>query len=70
MSATVGETAQLAEVSQPTVLRFATAIGCNGFQDFKIRLAQSLAFGTPATHSVLLDTDDPRRWRRRSSTIR
>jgi len=59
MNATVGETATLAEVSQPTVLRFATAVGCNGFQDLKIRLAQSLAFGTPATHSVLLDTDEP-----------
>jgi RpiR family carbohydrate utilization transcriptional regulator len=59
MNATVGETATLADVSQPTVLRFATAIGCSGFQDFKIRLAQSLAFGTPATHSVLLDTDEP-----------
>jgi len=59
MNATVGETAALAEVSQPTVLRFAMAIGCSGFQDFKIRLAQSLAFGTPATHSVLLDTDEP-----------
>jgi len=59
ITATVGETAALAEVSQPTVVRFANAIGCNGFQDFKIRLAQSLALGTPATHSVLLDTDEP-----------
>ncbi|MEZ2127716.1 MULTISPECIES: SIS domain-containing protein [unclassified Sinorhizobium] len=59
LNATVGETAALAEVSQPTVLRFTAAIGCSGFQDFKIRLAQSLAFGTPATHSVLLDTDGP-----------
>ncbi len=59
ITATVGETAALAEVSQPTVVRFATAIGCSGFQDFKIRLAQSLALGTPATHSVLLDTDEP-----------
>ena len=59
LNATVGETAALAEVSQPTVLRFTTAIGCSGFPDFKIRLAQSLAFGTPATHSVLLDTDQP-----------
>ena len=42
MNATVGETATLAEVSQPTVLRFATAVGCNGFQDLKIRLAQAL----------------------------
>lgn len=59
LNATVGETAALADVSQPTVLRFATAIGCSGFPDFKIRLAQSLALGTPATHSVLLDTDLP-----------
>lgn len=59
LNATVGETAALAQVSQPTVVRFATAIGCGGFQDFKIRLAQSLALGTPATHSVLLDTDEP-----------
>jgi RpiR family carbohydrate utilization transcriptional regulator len=59
LNSTIGETAALAQVSQPTVLRFTTAIGCNGFPDFKIRLAQSLAFGTPATHSVLLDTDQP-----------
>ena len=59
ITATVGETAALADVSQPTVVRFANAIGCSGFQDFKIRLAQSLALGTPATHSVLLDTDEP-----------
>ncbi len=59
ITATVGETAALADVSQPTVVRFATAIGCSGFQDFKIRLAQSLALGTPATHSVLLGTDEP-----------
>ncbi|MFK0693020.1 SIS domain-containing protein [Mesorhizobium sp. IMUNJ 23033] len=59
LNATVAETAVLAEVSQPTVIRFAISIGCAGFQDFKLRLAQSLALGTPATHSVLLDTDSP-----------
>ncbi len=59
MNSTVGETATLAEVSQPTVLRFSTAVGCAGFQDLKIRLAQSLALGTPATHSVLVETDEP-----------
>ena len=59
MNATVAETAAMAAVSQPTVIRFCTAIGCVGFQDFKLRLAQSLALGTPATHSVLLDTDPP-----------
>lgn len=59
LNATVAEAAALAEVSQPTVIRFAAAVGCSGFPDFKLRLAQSLAFGTPATHSVLLDTDTP-----------
>jgi RpiR family carbohydrate utilization transcriptional regulator len=59
LSATVAETALLAKVSQPTVIRFCTAVGCSGFQDFKLRLASSLALGTSATHSVLLDTDTP-----------
>ena len=40
-------------------MRFCVAVGCTGFQDFKLRLAHSLALGTPATHSVLLDTDGP-----------
>lgn len=59
LSATVAETAEWAEVSQPTVIRFCTSIGCQGYQDFKLRLAQSLALGTPATHSVILGTDSP-----------
>jgi RpiR family transcriptional regulator, carbohydrate utilization regulator len=59
LNATIAETADIAEVSQPTVIRFCVAIGCEGFQDFRLRLAQSLALGTPATHSVLLATDPP-----------
>jgi len=59
LNATVAETAEWAEVSQPTVIRFCTSIGCLGYQDFKLRLAQSLALGTPATHSVILPTDSP-----------
>lgn len=59
LNLTVAETAALAEVSAPTVIRFAAAVGCSGFPDFKLRLAQSLALGTPATHSALLDTDRP-----------
>lgn len=57
MTATVAETALMANVSQPTVIRFCTAVGCSGFQELKIRLAHSLALGTPATHSVLKGTD-------------
>jgi RpiR family carbohydrate utilization transcriptional regulator len=59
LTATLAETAVMAGVSQPTVIRFCVAIGCTGFQDLKLRLAHSLALGTPATHSVLLETDQP-----------
>lgn len=59
LTATVAETAQWAEVSQPTVIRFCTSVGCQGYQDFRLRLAQSLALGTPATHSVIVGSDSP-----------
>ncbi|WP_127144362.1 SIS domain-containing protein [Pelagibacterium montanilacus] len=57
INATIAETAEAAGVSQPTVIRFCGAIGCEGFQDFKIKLAQSLALGTPATHSAIAEDD-------------
>ncbi|MGX8679226.1 MAG: MurR/RpiR family transcriptional regulator [Sphaerochaetaceae bacterium] len=38
----ISELADKAGVSDPTVLRFCRALGFNGFQDFKIHLAQSL----------------------------
>jgi RpiR family carbohydrate utilization transcriptional regulator len=59
LGATLADTAAAAGVSQPTVIRFCTAIGCTGFQEFRLRLAHGLALGTPATHSVLLKTDSP-----------
>jgi RpiR family carbohydrate utilization transcriptional regulator len=57
LEATVAETSGRAGVSQPTVIRFCAAIGFSGFQDFKLRLAQTLAIGRPATHSVISGTD-------------
>lgn len=54
---TVAEAAERAGVSQPTVIRFCVAVGFSGFQEFKMRLAHSLALGRPATHSVILGTD-------------
>lgn len=59
LGATLAEAAHGAGVSQPTVIRFCVAVGCQGFHDFRLRLAHSLALGTPATHSVLLATDPP-----------
>lgn len=43
--------AAAAGVSQPTVIRFCRAIGCSGFQAFKLDLAQSLAVGPRYFHS-------------------
>jgi DNA-binding MurR/RpiR family transcriptional regulator len=48
LDATLAQAAKLADVSQPTVVRFCIAIGCSGFQELKLRLAHSLALGTPA----------------------
>ncbi|MCB8875878.1 SIS domain-containing protein [Acidisoma silvae] len=59
LAGTVAEVAKLADVSQPTVIRFCTAVGCTGFHDFRLRLAQSVALGTPATHSVIRADDPP-----------
>jgi RpiR family carbohydrate utilization transcriptional regulator len=55
----LAELARMAQVSEPTVLRFCTTIGCAGFREFKIRAVQSLALGAPATHSVLANGDRP-----------
>lgn len=59
LSATLADAAAAASVSQPTVIRFCTAVGCKGFQEFRLRMAHGLALGTPATHSVLLNSDTP-----------
>ena len=57
LECTVAEVAELADVSQPTVIRFCVALGFSGFQEFKIRLAQGLGLGTSAAHSVIADSD-------------
>jgi RpiR family carbohydrate utilization transcriptional regulator len=57
LDATVASTAARAGVSQPTVIRFCTAVGFSGFQAFKLRLAHTLALGRSATHSVIAGRD-------------
>ena len=52
--------AKLAGVSEPTVIRFCNAIGCDGFQDMKIKLARSLAFGLSTSNAEISDNDDVR----------
>src|SRR5882724_2121553 len=57
LDATVATVSGRAGVSQPTVIRFCAAVGFDGFQAFKLRLARSLALGRSATHSVISTTD-------------
>lgn len=44
---TLANLAARAEVSEPTVVRFCRSMGCDGFQHFKVRLAQDLAHHFP-----------------------
>lgn len=49
----ISRLAAAAGVSDPTVMRFCSAVGYSGYQVFRLSLAQSLAFGVPATHSAI-----------------
>ena len=52
--------AQYASVSEPTVVRFCRAIGCDGFQDFKLLLAQHVAH-SPSYEQFSLNEHDSAR---------
>ncbi|OED36772.1 hypothetical protein AB833_25495 [Chromatiales bacterium (ex Bugula neritina AB1)] len=43
VEASIQQLAKLSGVSEPTVVRFCRAIGCDGYHDFKMRLARSIA---------------------------
>jgi RpiR family carbohydrate utilization transcriptional regulator len=55
--ANVEEIASRAGVSAPTVVRFCRSLGFEGLSDFKLKLAQSLAVGTPYLHRAVNATD-------------
>jgi RpiR family carbohydrate utilization transcriptional regulator len=54
--------AQQAGVSEPTVVRFCRAVGCHGFQDFKLALAQQLASSPSYGQIAVTDTDSTREY--------
>lgn len=59
ISLNIGQLAKQVGVSEPTVMRFCKAIGCTGFQDFKLKLARTLgAVSVPRFDSMKLDRDD------------
>jgi RpiR family carbohydrate utilization transcriptional regulator len=49
--------AKHAQVSEPTVVRFCRAIGYDGWQEFKLKLAQSLALAVPGVNESLGQDD-------------
>lgn len=49
--------ARLAAVSEPTVVRFCRAVGCQGFQHFKLVMAQQLAASPSFGQIAVTDTD-------------
>lgn len=54
---TMARAAEAAGVSEPTVMRLALSLGCDGFQSLKMALAQAVALGMPVTFSAINDTD-------------
>ncbi len=51
--------AQEAHVSEPTVVRFCRAIGCQSFQEFKLGLAQQLAVSPDTRRNEIHGADSP-----------
>lgn len=49
--------AQEAQVSEPTIVRFCRAIGCDGFQAFKMQVVQELAVGNNIGHFAIEEDD-------------
>jgi RpiR family carbohydrate utilization transcriptional regulator len=51
LSLSLSSVAQQAQVSEPTVIRCCRSLGCSGFADFKLRMAQSLASSPQFVHA-------------------
>ena len=58
VNSSIARLAKAAQVSEPSVNRFCTNLGCKGFPDFKIQLARSIAQGVSFIgNDVSLDDD-------------
>ena len=55
----VGELAERARVSKPTVVRFCRSVGYGGLADFKRKLAGSVNEGVPFVHRSVDENDQP-----------
>ncbi len=54
----LAELARASGVSEPTVVRFCNSVGCAGFQDMRLKLAKSLAFGMSTSHVAISEEDE------------
>ena len=57
LSEPIAEIARLADVSQPTVIRFCRSLGFQGLADFKLKFASSLTGAIPVRHSQVRISD-------------
>lgn len=57
VSGNITALAKSAQVSEPTVVRFCRTLGCDGWHEFKLKLAQGLALALPPTDESLLQGD-------------
>jgi len=55
----VGELAERAHVSKPTVVRFCRSVGYDGLADFKLKLAGNVNEGVPFVHRAVDEDDKP-----------
>ncbi|HWJ93155.1 MAG TPA: glucokinase, partial [Telluria sp.] len=53
----IADIARIAEVSQPTVIRFCRSLGFSGLADFKLKFASSLTGAIPVRHSQVRTSD-------------
>jgi glucokinase len=53
----IAQIAQLANVSQPTVIRFCRTLGAAGLSDLKLRLAATVTGTIPVSHAQVTDDD-------------
>jgi RpiR family carbohydrate utilization transcriptional regulator len=53
INANIEDIAGRADVSPPTIVRFARKVGCEGLRDLKLKLAGALALGAPFLHRAV-----------------
>lgn len=58
LSLTLAALSELAGVSEPTVIRFSSSVGCEGYRDLRVKLARSLAFARMTSHAAISKDDD------------